>query len=163
MPETVSVDPSPLGEILARFPPDETSLIQVLQDVHRVYNYLPAPVLAKVGMSLGVPIAKVYSVATFYRAFSLEPQGRTIVRVCLGTACHIRGAGQLLEELSRELKIGAGETTPDQSFTIKTVNCVGACAMAPVLIVGEKYHGKAKPAQVSRYLPQSKGNDDDAD
>jgi len=147
-------DSGPLDEILARYPAVEPSLIQVLQDVHRAYNYLPCDVLAKVAEALGVPLAKVFSVATFYRAFSLVPQGRTIVRVCTGTACHIRGAAQLIEELERQLRIKPGETTEDMGFTVKTVNCVGACAMAPVLIVGEKYHGGAQPVKVGRYLSE---------
>ncbi|MFH1177074.1 MAG: NAD(P)H-dependent oxidoreductase subunit E [Acidobacteriota bacterium] len=145
-------DTARLSEILTHYPAVEPSLIQVLQDIHRAYNYLPCDVLAKVSEALGVPLARVFSVATFYKAFSLEPQGRTIVRVCTGTACHIRGAGQLLEELERALGVKPGETTEDMGFTVKTVNCVGACAMAPVVIVGEKYHGSAKPARVAAYL-----------
>ncbi len=146
------VDTAALAGILAHYPAAEPSLIQVLQDVHRAYNYLPCDVLVKVAEALAVPLAKVFSVATFYRAFSLVPQGRTIVRVCTGTACHIRGAGQVLEELERQVGVKAGETTADMAFTVKTVNCVGACAMAPVLIVGEKYHGGAQPAKMGKYL-----------
>ena len=146
------VDAAPLAGILAHYPAAEQSLIQVLQDVHRAYNYLPCDVLARVAEALEVPLAKVFSVATFYRAFALVPQGRTIVKVCTGTACHIRGAGQLIEELERQLSIKPGETTEDMGFTVKTVNCVGACAMAPVLIVGEKYHGGAQPVKVGKYL-----------
>jgi NADH-quinone oxidoreductase subunit E len=150
-------DTAPLAAILERYPAAEPALIQVLQDVHRAYNYLPCDVLVKVAEALDVPLARVFSVATFYRAFSLDPQGRTLVRVCTGTACHIRGATQLIEELERELGIKAGETTADLGFTVKTVNCVGACAMAPVLIVGETYHGGAKPARVGRYLTGGRG------
>lgn len=145
-------DTAPLAAILGRYEAAEPSLIQVLQDVHRAYNYLPCDVLARVAEALDVPLAKVFSVATFYRAFALVPQGRTIVRVCTGTACHIRGAAQLLEELERRLGVKPGETTADMGFTIKTVNCVGACAMAPVVIVGEKYHGAAQAAKIGKYL-----------
>jgi NADH-quinone oxidoreductase subunit E len=152
MPEQACIDLTKTEEILEAHPPEEPSLIQVLQDVHRAYNYLPCDVLVKVAEALDVPLAKVFSVATFYKAFSLDPQGDTIVKVCLGTACHIRGAGQLVEELERELGIGPDETTEDLKFTVKTVNCVGACAMAPVMIVGEKYHGAAKAARVGKYL-----------
>ncbi|MFV2072898.1 MAG: NAD(P)H-dependent oxidoreductase subunit E [Thermoanaerobaculales bacterium] len=152
MAEHVSVDPSMTEEILERYPLEEPALIQVLQDVHRAYNYLPCDVLVRVAEALDVPLAKVFSVATFYKAFALEPQGDTIVKVCTGTACHIRGAGQLVEELERELGIGPGETTEDLKFTLKTVNCVGACAMAPVMIVGERYRGGAKPARMAKYL-----------
>ncbi len=147
-------DLHPVEEILERYPREEASLIQVLQDVHRAYNYLPCDVLCKVAEVLDVPLAKVFSVSTFYKAFSLKPQGRTLIKVCTGTACHIRGAGQLVEEVQRLLSIGPDETTPDMGFTLKTVNCVGACAMAPVLIVGDKYHGNAKPAKMPKLLGQ---------
>jgi len=152
MAETPCSDLGKAEEILGRYPHREPALIQVLQDVHRAYNYLPCDVLERVADALDVPLAKVFSVSTFYKAFSLEPQGDTIVKVCVGTACHIRGAGQLVEELERRLGVGPGETTEDLKFTVKTVNCVGACAMAPVVIVNEKYFGTAKPAKVSKYL-----------
>jgi len=154
MAETLCSDLSKAEEILERYPPEEPALIQVLQDVHRAYNYLPCDVLERVAEALDVPLAKVFSVSTFYKAFSLEPQGDTIVKVCTGTACHIRGAGQLVEELERQLGVGPDETTEDFKFTIKTVNCVGACAMAPLVIVGEQYFGSAKPAKVSKYLAE---------
>lgn len=154
MPEQACVDMTETDAILARYPRAEPSLIQVLQDVQRAYNYLPCDVLMKVAEALEVPLAKVFSVSTFYKAFALDPQGDTIVKVCTGTACHIRGAGMLVEELERQLGIGPDETTEDLKFTIKTVNCVGACAMAPVMIVGEKYRGSAKPSRVGKYLAE---------
>jgi NADH:ubiquinone oxidoreductase subunit E len=154
MTQTACDNAAPVEEILGRYEHQEAALIQVLQDVHRAYNYLPCDVLLKVAETLQVPVAKVFSVATFYKAFSLKPQGRTIVKVCTGTACHIRGASQLIEEVHRLLEIGPDETTKDMGFTLKTVNCVGACAMAPVLIVGEKYHGNAKPVKVAKALGQ---------
>jgi NADH-quinone oxidoreductase subunit E len=153
------VDTAPLEEILAAYPAEEASLIQVLQDVHRAYNYLPCDVLARVAATLGVPLAKVFSVGTFYKAFSLVPQGRTIIKVCTGTACHIRGANQLVDELHRRLGIRPGETTEDMDFTVKTVNCVGACAMAPVLIVGDTYNGGAKATKIGSYLKAGEADD----
>ena len=159
MAEIPCSDLSMAEEILGGYPTEEPALIQILQDVHRAYNFLPCDVLERVAEALDVPLAKVFSVSTFYKAFSLEPQGDTIVKVCTGTACHIRGAGQLVDEVGRQLEIGPGETTEDLKFTVKTVNCVGACAMAPVVIVGEKYWGSAKPARVSRYLAKG-GNDE---
>ncbi|MGD8439186.1 MAG: NAD(P)H-dependent oxidoreductase subunit E [Holophagae bacterium] len=159
MADQPCVDLAETETILERYPHEEPSLIQVLQDVHRAYNYLPCDVLVRIAEVLDVPLAKVFSVSTFYKAFSLEPQGETIIRVCMGTACHIRGAGQLVEELERKLGIGAGETTEDLKFTVKTVNCVGACAMAPVMIVGDSYVGSAKPARMERYL--AAGGDDE--
>jgi len=163
MTELARLDMAKTDAILERYPSAEPSLIQILQDVQRAYNYLPCDVLGKVAESLDVPLAKVFSVSTFYKAFALDPQGDTIVKVCLGTACHIRGAGQLVEELERQLGIGPDQTTDDMRFTIKTVNCVGACAMAPVVVVGERYWGGAKPARVSRYLAAAEGGDDDED
>lgn len=147
-------DGQPMEAILERHPREEASLIQVLQDVHRAYNYLPCDVLVQVAEALDVPVAKVFSVATFYKAFSLDPQGKTIIKVCTGTACHIRGSGQVIEEITRQLGIGPGQTTSDMGFTLKTVNCVGACAMAPVLIVGDQVHGGVKPAKVAKALNQ---------
>jgi NADH-quinone oxidoreductase subunit E len=159
MAEQPCVDLAKTEEILEHYPHEEPSLIQVLQDVHRAYNYLPCDVLVRVAEVLDVPLAKVFSVSTFYKAFSLEPQGDTIIKVCMGTACHIRGAGQLVEELERQLGVGADETTDDLKFTVKTVNCVGACAMAPVMIVGDRYWGGAKPVKMSTYL--TGGGDDE--
>lgn len=153
-------DQAALDAILARYPAAEPSLIQVLQDVHRAYHYLPCDVLARVSRALNVPLARTFSVATFYRAFSLEPQGRTVVRVCTGTACHIRGAAQLLDEIERQIHVRPGETTADRRFTVRTVNCVGACAMAPVVIVGDNYHGNVRATRVSGYLRD--GDRDDA-
>lgn len=159
MAETPGSDLDKTERILGSYTREEAALIQVLQDVHRAYNYLPCDVLERVAEALDVPLAKVFSVSTFYKAFSLEPQGDTVVKVCMGTACHIRGAGQLVEELERQLGIGSGKTTEDRKFTLKTVRCVGACAMAPIVIVGETYHGGAKPAQVEKYLGEAGADD----
>lgn len=156
--EHCAVDLGQANDILSNYPAEEASLIQVLQDVHRAYNYLPCDVLGTVAKTLDVPLAKVFSVSTFYKAFSLEPQGDTIVKVCVGTACHIRGAGQLVEELERQLGVGPDQTTEDLKFTVKTVNCVGACAMAPVMLVGETYHGGAKPARVGKFLNETEAD-----
>jgi NADH-quinone oxidoreductase subunit E len=157
MSEHACVDFKPVDAILSRYPREEPSLIQVLQDVQRAYNYLPCDVLTRVAGQLGVPLAKVFSVATFYKAFALTPQGRTIIKVCTGTACHIRGAPQLIEEVQRRLGIRPGGTTEDMAFTLQTVNCVGACAMAPVVIVGEKYVGAAKATTLATHLVQGGG------
>ena len=158
--EHVAVDLSRTDEILSRYPAEEASLIQVLQDVQRVYRFLPADALIRVADTLQVPLAKIFSVSTFYKAFALEPQGETIIKICMGTACHIRGAGQLVEELQRKLGVGPDETTEDMKFTVRTVNCVGACAMAPVMIVGDTYHGSAKPARIGKYLGVEEAKDE---
>ena len=145
-----------IDTILARYPREERAVIQVLQEIHRTYNYLPAKSLVYVAATLSVPLAKVYSVATFYRAFSLTPQGRIQIKVCTGTACHLRGSAQLIEEIERKFSIGPGATTKDLAVSVKTVNCVGACAMAPVLIVGDEYIGRAKPAKLETYLDRNR-------
>lgn len=155
--EQRAVDLAPLADILARYPAEEPSLIQVLQDVQRQYRYLPRPALEEVSKTLGVPLARVCSVATFYKAFSLVPQGKHLVHVCTGTACHIRGAPQILDEMARRLQPDANGNTRDLRFTIKTVNCVGACAMAPVVIVDGRCHGGVQAAKVTKILGIGKG------
>jgi NADH:ubiquinone oxidoreductase subunit E len=160
MAEQCCVDLARADEILDAYPREEASLIQVLQDVQRAYRYLPCDVLVKVADALAVPLARVLSVSTFYKAFSLSPQGETVIKVCTGTACHIRGAGQLVEELGRQLGLAPDQTSEDMRFTLKTVNCVGACAMAPVLIVGETYHGNARPARIGKYLGRGGSSDE---
>jgi NADH-quinone oxidoreductase subunit E len=157
MSRPACVDREPLTAILARYSAEEPSLIQILQEVQRSYRYLPCEVLADVAKALQVPLSRVVSVATFYRAFAHRPQGRTVIRVCTGTACHLRGAGLLLDSLTRRLGIGPGETTEDLGFTLQTVNCVGACAMAPVVVTGNHYHGHAKPSRLERILRNGDG------
>ena len=127
-------------------------LVPVLQDVQAEYRYLPKEALQQVSHGLDVPVSQVYSVATFFKAFSLEPRGRHQINVCLGTACHVRGAVKVLEKLERELGISRGETTPDLKFSLETVNCVGACALGPMVIVDEDYHGEMNTDKVESVL-----------
>ena len=134
-------DFSKLPALIERYPKGPESLIMVLQEIQREYNYLPCEALTKTAETLDVPLSKVFSVATFYNAFSLNPKGKRIIRVCVGTACHIRGAKLIQDQLENSLKIKAGETTKDLEFSLEVVACVGACAMAPVVIVNDKYHG----------------------
>ena len=148
-------DPNKVGPILDRYPRDESSLIMVLQDIQAEYRYLPCEALEQVADGLRLPRSRVFSAATFYKAFALEPQGRTIVQVCRGTACHVRGAAVLEEELSRLLGVEAGGTSPDGSFTLRTVNCVGACAMAPVVITGDEYHPEVRADQLARIVKRA--------
>ncbi|MBW2525608.1 MAG: NAD(P)H-dependent oxidoreductase subunit E [Deltaproteobacteria bacterium] len=148
------VDLGKVDEILASYPREEASLVMVLQDVQSEFRFLPCEALSRVAEHLAVPRSRVFSVATFYKVFSLEPQGRVIIQVCKGTACHVRGAQLIEDELCRELEIPVGTTTEDLEFTIKTVNCVGACAMAPVVIVGDKYHGKVRASRATKLLPE---------
>jgi NADH-quinone oxidoreductase subunit F len=159
MDVSCQVDLSQVDTILERYPLDESSLVMVLQDVQSTFNFLPCEALERVAHRLAVPRSRVFSVATFYKVFSLEPQGRTVIQVCKGTACHVRGAQLVEDELCRQLGVAVGETTEDQGFTIRTVNCVGACAMAPVVIVGDTYHGEVPPARVGRMLKRAERQD----
>ncbi len=141
-----------LPEIFARHPKDPSSLIMVLQDIQREYRYLPCEALLQTAEVLGVKLSKVFSVSTFYNAFSLNPKGEKVVRVCVGTACHIRGAALIKEQIEHHLGVKAGETTEDMKFSIEVVACVGACAMAPVVIVNDKYHGGVSVINATRLL-----------
>jgi NADH:ubiquinone oxidoreductase subunit E/NAD-dependent dihydropyrimidine dehydrogenase PreA subunit len=120
--------------------PGREMLIQVLQDVNQEYRYLPPFALKYVSEKLQVPLSTVYHVATFYTAFSLKPRGKHLITVCMGTACHARGAPRVLEEFERQLEIPRGDTTPDRQFTLETVNCLGCCALGPVVMIDRDYH-----------------------
>ena len=117
-------------------------LISIMQDIQAEYNYLPKEALIQVSQSLDIPLSQVYSVVTFFKAFSLEPRGRHLINVCLGTACHVRGGTKILESIERELGINSGKTTGDRKFTLETVNCVGACALGPIVIVDGEFSGQ---------------------
>lgn len=138
--------------ILDNYQRDEGMLVSILQDIQAEYNYLPEKVLVEVSRALDTPLSQVYSVATFFKAFSLEPRGRHLINVCLGTACHVRGAVKVLEAIERELAIKAGRTTKDLKFTLETVNCVGACALGPIVIIDGGYHGQMKTDKVKALL-----------
>jgi NADH-quinone oxidoreductase subunit E len=138
--------------ILDRYQRDQGLLVSVLQDIQAEYNYLPKEALVQVSQGLDIPLSQVYSVATFFKAFSLKPRGRHLINVCLGTACHVRGAVRILEEIERELNIKPRETTEDFKYTLETVNCVGACALGPIVIVDGKYSGQMKSNKVKPLL-----------
>ena len=127
-------------------------LVPILQDIQAEYSYLPKEALIQVSQSLGISLSQVYSVATFFKAFSLKPRGRHLINVCLGTACHVRGAVRILEQIERELGINRGETTENLKYTLETVNCVGACALGPIVIVDGEYSGQMKTDKVKPLL-----------
>jgi NADH-quinone oxidoreductase subunit E len=141
-----------VGQVLEKYQRDKSALIDILHDTQSEIGYLPREALEQVGQGLGVPLSRVYSVATFFKAFSLKPRGRHLINVCLGTACHVRGADKVLEQMEKELGIKTGANTPDLKFTLETVNCVGACALGPMVIIGENYHGEMTPDKVSEVL-----------
>ncbi len=151
-PTEPTVDLSVVDRILAAHPRERRSLIMVLQEVQRELRYLPRAALEHVATALGVPRSHVYQLATFYRAFSLKPRGKHICTVCLGTACHVRGAPRIVEHIERKSGIKAAETTPDLRLTLETVNCVGACALGPLVIIDGEYHGNVSLSGVDKLL-----------
>ena len=149
-------DFSKLPDLVNRHPQTPESLIMVLQEIQREYNYLPCEALKQAAEILEVPLSKVFSAATFYNSFSLDPKGDKVIRVCVGTACHIRGAALIQDQLEHELGIAAGETTENLEYTLEVVSCVGACAMAPVVTINEKYYGSVKPDRARKLLKGKK-------
>jgi NADH:ubiquinone oxidoreductase subunit E/NAD-dependent dihydropyrimidine dehydrogenase PreA subunit len=127
-------------KIMDRYPDKLGTLLPILQDINSEYHYLPEDALRYVSEILDIPLSKVFHVATFFTAFSLKPRGRHTIKVCLGTACHVRGSPKVLEAISRKLGIAPGETTADGEVTLETVNCLGACALGPTVMVDEEYH-----------------------
>jgi len=138
--------------IIHRFRADKGQLVSILQDIQDEYYYLPKDALEKVSQILDIPLSQVYSIATFFRAFSLTPRGRHLIKVCLGTACHVRGAPRVLEKMERDLAIDRGGTTDDLKFTLETVNCVGCCALGPMVMIDEEYFGQMKSDKVKSLL-----------
>lgn len=137
-------DARKIDKIVNRYQGDQTALIAVLQDVQREFNYIPPEAITATATALDVPLSKVYSVATFYNAFSLKPRGKKVIRVCQGTACHIKGADLIQEQIEQGLGLKPGETTENMEYTLEVVNCVGVCAMAPAVLVNEKMHGNVR-------------------
>ncbi len=125
-----------------------SELIEVLQDVQQAYNHLPEDVLRQVSERLDTPIIEVFRVANFYKAFTLKPRGKHVLTVCMGTACHVKGAPRFLDEVLGQLSIKPGETTEDGEFTVETVNCLGACALSPVVILDGEYHKHMTPGKL---------------
>lgn len=146
------MDAGKFDALLDRHQRDPACLLAILQDIQKEENHLPKVDLRKVAEELGVSLARVYSMATFFTSFSLAPRGRHTCTVCMGTACHVRGAPKLVEKLSRDLGIRAGETTPDRNVTLETVNCVGACALGPLVIVDGEYHGIMTSTKMDRIV-----------
>ena len=145
-------DFSKLPDIFDRYPKTPESLIAVLQDIQKEYRFLPCHALEEAAKVLDVPLSKVFSVSTFYNAFSLNPRGEKVIRICIGTTCHIRGANQIEHQLETLLNIKAGETTDDRKFTLEVVACVGACSMAPVVILNDEFKGNVKVSDAKKLL-----------
>lgn len=153
-------------EIIQKYGSDKGFLVPILQDVQRELNYLPREALNAVSTILSVPISRIYEVSTFYKAFSLTPRGRHQLSLCLGTACHVRGAPLIGEQIERTLDLKAGDTSSDLEFTYETVNCLGACALGPILVMNGEYHGQmtiSKTNKIFKKLGKKVKTDDEED
>ena len=141
-----------IENILKKYNYRKARIIQILNEIMKIYNYLPKDALEYVSRRLRLPLSNIYSIATFYSAFSLKPRGKHLVTVCMGTACHVRGAPAVMNRLEERLKIKSGDTTEDNHFTLRTVNCLGACALAPIVVIDEEYHGQTTVNKVDKLL-----------
>jgi NADH-quinone oxidoreductase subunit E len=144
------MDLSRVDAIIDGYNAQPESLLAILQDVQDAENWLPREAVDHIAERLSLPLSRIYSMATFFEAFHLEPRGKHICTVCMGTACHVRGGKRLVEQLERDLDIPSGGTTQDMLFTIEEVNCVGACALGPLVIIDGDYHGNMTSAKVSK-------------
>ncbi len=148
----MEVQESKVKSFVTKYSSEKEALISILQDIQEEYNYLPQEALRIVSATLGIPLIDIIGVATFYRSFSLEPRGKHLVTVCMGTACHVRGGPKILEEFERKLDIEAGETTEDRQFSLETVACLGCCAIGPVVVVDGDYHAQTSIRKVGSIL-----------
>ena len=145
-----------ISKILSKYEDEQSSIIAILQDLQEHFGYLPKEILINISKEINIPLSRVLSLATFFAAFSLEPKGKHPIHVCMGTACHVRGAQPILETFERKLGIKAGETTEDMNFSLETVRCIGCCGLAPVVMIGEDVHGKISQSKVPGILKKYK-------
>lgn len=150
------MNPQEIHKILEKHDLHRDGIISILEDVQSRYGYLPEDALKIIADETGRSLVDIYGVATFYRAFSLKPRGKHLVSVCLGTACHVRNSPIIAEELEKQLRIQGGETTPDREFTLEKVNCLGACALGPVVVVDGHYFSKVKKSKVKEILTRAR-------
>ena len=143
--------------LIKAYPPEQRYLLAIMQDIQKEFHYLPRLSLKIISQHIGVPFSKVYAIASFYKAFSLVPKGRVVFRVCDGTACHIKNSETLIDQLHKQLGIGPGETSADGEYSLETVNCLGACALAPVMVVNGKVYGKVGPSSIEKIIKEYGG------
>jgi NADH-quinone oxidoreductase subunit E len=148
----MQVSISEINEIINKEALGDGSLIAALDEIQERFRYLPPEALILASERLGVPLSQTYAVATFYNAFSLNPKGKHCLHVCMGTACHVRGSPQVLDRLESKLAVKAGETTRDHLFTLETVNCLGACALGPIIVTDGEYSGQMTTQKVDQLL-----------
>ncbi|MCI1945038.1 NADH-quinone oxidoreductase subunit NuoE family protein [Clostridium luticellarii] len=144
-------------DVIEKYPKEERYTLAILQDIQRKYKYIPKEALKNLAQYLDTSLSKLYSMATFYKALSLTPKGENIITVCDGTACHVASSASILDTLYKEIGIRQGETTEDFKFSINTVNCVGACALAPVMMINNKYYGNLTPKLVQEIIQEYRG------
>lgn len=147
-------DVNKIKEICASFNRDPQELINILHACQEHFGYLPAEVQEVISAETGIPVAKIYGVVTFYSFFSMTPKGKHPISICMGTACYVRGAERVLEEFKKELKLQVGQTTPDGKFSLSSLRCVGACGLAPVVLIGDKTYGRVAPDDVKKILKE---------
>lgn len=152
----METDIKKLDEIILKYNSDRSLLLSMFQDIQREYRYLPKEAIKYICQRLNIPEIKGYEMATFYKSLSLVPRGRHTIRVCMGTACHLKGAPGILEAFERELNLKRGETSSDGLFTLESVNCLGACALAPLVRVDEKDYGKQNQSSVKKIIDEFK-------
>ena len=147
-------DVSKIKEICASYNRDPQELINILHACQEHFGYLPAEVQEVISAETRIPVAKIYGVVTFYSFFSMTPKGKHPISICMGTACYVRGAERVLEEFKKELKLQVGQTTPDGKFSLSSLRCVGACGLAPVVLIGDKTYGRVAPDDVKKILKE---------
>lgn len=150
-------DLRPVEEIVERYGAEKGALIPLLQDAQDAYGYLDESIMRELAKRAGYQLSQVFGVATFFAQFRLQPIGEYLIKVCHGTACHVAGATQITDEVSNQLGVKEGETTPDNKFTLESVMCVGACSLSPIMLIGEDTHGKLKPTSIKKILKRYAG------
>jgi len=150
----MGIDRDKIDAIIQKYDGGKSYILAIFQDIQRIYRYLPKEAIKFICERLDIPFSKGYEVATFYKSLSLKPRGKHTVHVCLGTACHLRGGPSIVDTFQRELKVKIGDTTEDGNFTFETVNCLGACALAPLVRVDNQDFGKATPGGVKKIISE---------
>ncbi len=150
------MDVTTISSILSKFPETKGNLIAILHEVQNHFHYLPEEELRYISKKAVIPITQIYSIANFYNRFSLKPKGKNVICVCLGTACHVKGAEKVMDEMKRKLNIDVGESTDDMNFSLEEVRCIGACSLAPAVVISEDTHSKVTPKQVGQLLTKYK-------
>lgn len=154
----VPKDYSAARDLIQKYPKEQRYTLAILQDIQHQFNFIPRESLLMLSEYLGVPLSNLYSMATFYKALSLKPKGENIIKVCDGTACHIRSSMVIISEIQKLIGIRPGETSVDGRFSLETVNCLGSCAIAPVMVVNETFYGKVNPASIKKILDSYGGD-----